>query len=195
VAGGANLSAEHAGVQVAGGLNASRSLTGVALAPLNVHRRVKGLQLGLVNIAEEVDGAALGIISYAKNGRLQPTLWTSTEGSAHVALKSVVGYAFTQFGAGVEVRRASFTYDAGVGGHLRLSENLFLEPGVHYSGKHRTEDASGAPEEQRLHYLAQLGYRVGNKVDLLVAAGARHVLTGGDGKVFTPELRLGVALF
>ena len=54
------------------------------------------------------------------------------------------GLTFTQVGAGIDVDAASFTYDGGVGAHFRLSERLFFEPGVHYSGKHRTKDASGA---------------------------------------------------
>jgi hypothetical protein len=195
VAGGVNLAADHQGLEIAGGLNAARELDGVALAPVNVHRRVKGLQLGVVNVAEEVDGAALGVISYAKNGRLQPTLWTSTEGSAHVAIKSIAGYAFTQLGAGIEVNADSFTYDGGVGAHFRLSESLFFEPGVHYSGRYLIEDPSGAPDEHRLHYLAQLGLRVGDRVDLLGAAGLRHVVSGGSGASVAPELRAGVAFF
>jgi hypothetical protein len=195
VAGGANFSADHQGLEVAGGVNIARDLYGVAIAPVNLHRRVKGLQLGVVNIAEEVDGVALGVINYARNGRLQPTLWTSTEGSVHAALKSIAGYAFTQIGAGIDVNAAAFTYDGGVGAHFRLSESLFFEPGVHYSGRHRTEDASGAPEEHRLHYLAGFGYRVGDKVDFLGAAGVRNVVAGGTGARVVPELRAGLAFF
>jgi hypothetical protein len=195
LAGGVNFSSDHTGVEVAAGVNAARDLRGLALAPVNVHRRVKGLQLGIVNVAEEVDGVALGVVSYAKNGRVQPTVWTSTEGSVHVAIKSIAGFAFTQLGVGVEVSSASFTYDGGVGAHLRLSERLFLEPGVHYSGKHRTADASGPPDEHRLHYVAQLGYRVGDKLDLLAGAGARQVIVGGEGKAWSPELRAGLGFF
>ncbi|MDF3065716.1 MAG: hypothetical protein K0R38_1317 [Polyangiaceae bacterium] len=195
VAGGANFSSDHRGVEVAGGVNIARDLEGIALAPVNLHRRVKGLQLGIVNVAEEVDGLALGVISYAKNGRLQPTSWTSTEGSVHVAVKSIAGSAFTQLGAGIDVKANSFTYDGGVGAHFRLTESLFFEPGVHYSGKHRTRDLSGAPDEHRLHYLAQFGYRVGNKVDFLGAAGVRNVISGGTGASIVPELRAGIAFF
>ncbi|RYZ03155.1 MAG: hypothetical protein EOO73_29030 [Myxococcales bacterium] len=195
VAGGANFSADHQGVEVAGGVNIARDLNGIAIAPVNVHRRVKGLQLGIVNVAEEVDGVALGVISYAKSGRVQPTLWTSTEGSVHVALKSIAGHAFTQIGAGIDVNAASFTYDGGVGAHFRLSQSFFFEPGVHYSGKYPRADASGAPDQHRLHYLAQFGYRVGSKVDFLGAAGVRHVVAGGTGAAIVPELRAGIAFF
>lgn len=195
VAGGVNFSSDHTGVEVAGGLNASRDLFGVALAPLNVHRRVKGLQLGVVNVAEEVDGVSLGVISYAKSGRLQPVLWTSTDGSAHVAVKSIAGYAFTQLGAGIDVNGAAFSYDGGVGAHLRLTAQLFFEPGVHYSATNGMKDAAGAPEEHQLHYLAQLGYRVGNRVDFLGAAGIRQTLSGGTGADVVPELRAGIAFF
>ncbi len=194
-AGGVNLSSDHIGIEVAGGVNAARDLKGIALAPLNVHRRVKGLQLGIVNVSEELDGAAIGVINYSKSGRLQPVLWGGTDGAVHAAIKSVAGYAFTQLGAGVALDGDSFSYDAGVGAHLRLTQKVFWEPGVHYSGTHLTKDASGALAEHRLHYLAQLGYRVGDKLDLLAAVGARQTLSGGAGSNAAPELRLGLAFF
>jgi len=193
LAGAANVSSDHRGFELAGVVSSARDLDGVALAPINVHRRVKGLQFGVVNVAEQVDGAAIGVISYAKNGRLQPVIWGESDGSAHAALKSIVGYAFTQFGAGIKLNGLSFSYDGGVGLHLRLSPKLFLEPGVHYSAWNGTADASGAPDQQQLHYLAELGYRVGNKIDLLVGAGARHTFVGSTG--LRPELRAGIAFF
>jgi hypothetical protein len=195
LAGGVNFSADHRGIQLAGGVNAARDLDGLAIAPVNIHRRVKGFQLGVVNIAEEVDGAALGVISMAKNGRLQPVLWSSTDGSVHVALKSIAGWIFTQLGAGIELRGSSFTYDGGLGLHLKLSRDLFLEPGLHYSASSQTADASGAPNEQQFHYMTQLGYRAGNKLDLLGGAGLRHTFIGGSGARFAPELQAGVAFF
>jgi hypothetical protein len=195
LAGGANFSADHRGVQLAGGLNAARDLQGIALAPLNVHRRVKGLQLGIVNVADEVDGAAFGIISLAKNGRLQPVLWTSLDRSVHVALKSIVGWAFTQIGGGIDLNGNAFTYDGGVGLHLRLSNKFFLEPGLHYSASNDTDDASGAPDKQQLRYMAELGYRAGDKVDLLAGVGVRHTFIGGSGARLAPELQAGIAFF
>jgi len=195
VAGGANFSAEHRGLQLAGGVNAARDLDGAAFAPVNVHRRVKGLQFGVVNVAEAVDGAAFGVLSIAKNGRLQPVVWGASDRSAHVALKSIAGWAFTQLGAGIDLNGSSFTYDGGVGVHLKLSRTVFLEPGLHYSASNKTADASGAPDEQQLHYLAQLGYRAGEKLDLLGAAGLRQTFIGGSGARLAPELRAGIAFF
>jgi hypothetical protein len=195
LAGGVNFSSDHRGVEIAGGLNTARDLNGIALAPVNIHRRVKGLQLGIINVAEEVDGVSLGVINYAKNGHLQPVLWTSTDGSMHFAVKSIAGFAFTQLGAGIDVKGSAFSYDAGVGAHIPLTQKLFFEPGVHYSGSNKTKDASGAPEEQQVHYLAQFGYRVGNKLDLLGAAGARQTVAGGSGAKAAPELRAGIAFF
>jgi hypothetical protein len=66
---------------------------------------------------------------------------------------------------------------------------------VHYSGSVRTADASGAPNEQQLHYLLQLGLRLGDKLDLLAAAGFRHTFAGGTGAAFAPELRAGIGFF
>jgi hypothetical protein len=197
VAGGANFSAEHRGIEVAA-VNTARELQGIALGSINVHRRVKGLQIGLVNVAEQVDGGAIGILSFAKNGRVQPVLWTAIDGSVHVAIKSIVGYAFTQLGAGIDLAESKLSYDGGVGAHLRVGSGFFLEPGVHYSASQvtaDTADASGTLNEQHLHYLAQVGLRVGNKVDLLAAAGVRHTIAGDSGAVVAPELRAGIGFF
>jgi len=195
VAAGVTSAKSLRGIQVAGGLNTARDLDGIALGPINVHRRVKGLQLGIVNVAEQVDGASLGILSFAKNGRVQPVVWGSRDGSVHVAIKSIAGYCFTQLGGGINLDAASFSYDAGVGAHLRLSESWFFEPGVHYSGSHETADASGSVDEQQLHYLAGLGLRLGNKLDLFAAAGVRHTVAGGSGAPVSPEVRAGIAFF
>jgi hypothetical protein len=191
---GATWSAEHRGVEISAGVNTARELDGLALAPINVHRRVRGVQLGIINVAEDVD-AAVGIISVAKNGRLQPLLWVSRDGSAHLALKSIAGYVFTQIGAGVDLSNEKLSYDGGIGAHLRLGKSFFLEPGVHYTALLDTADASGGPSEQRLLYLAELGWRIGDKLDLLAGGGLRHTVAGGTGATFGPEARVGIGFF
>jgi hypothetical protein len=192
---GANFSSRHRGLEIAGGANVARELEGVAIAPINVHRRVKGVQLGVVNVAEEVDGAAIGVISIAKNGRVQPVLWGGWGGSAHVAIKCLAGYVFTEFGSGIDLNDDQFSYDGGLGGHFKLGRYFFLEPSVHYSATHGFVDASGAPDAQRLHYLAQLGVRLSDKLDLLAGGGVRHTFSGGSGTPFAPEIRAGIAFF
>jgi hypothetical protein len=194
-AGGVTVVAEHRGLQLAGGVNVARELSGVSLAPVNVQRRVRGLQLGVLNIAEEVDGAAVGVLSIAKNGRVQPVSWVGNDGSVHLALKSLAGFAFTQFGAGIDLQDETFTYDAGAGLHWKLSHGFFLEPALHYSGLHSTREASGAPDEHQLHYLGHLGLRLADKLDLFVAAGVRHTVAGGSGSAVGPEARGGIAFF
>jgi hypothetical protein len=196
VAGGVNLGADFRGVAVAGGVNITRDMDGVAIAPVNVQRRVHGLSIGVVNVAQEVDGAALGLVSIAKNGRVQPLLWASSDGSLHAALKSIAGLAFTEFGAGVATGGDHFSYDGGAGLHLKLSESFFVEPGVHYSGRSSTRDASGAPDENRLHYLVQVGLRLGRSVDVLLGGGLRHTLNPAEGHTaVAPEGVAGIGFF
>jgi hypothetical protein len=195
IAGGLNATGRHRGVMMAGGVNWSGDLNGIALGPVNVQRRVRGLQFGIVNVADEVDGAAIGILSFAKNGRVQPVLWGSNDGSLHVGIKSTVGWAFTQIGAGLDIKDNKFSYDGGIGMHLKLSDTFFIEPGVHYSGIHDTADASGSLDEQQLHYLVQGGARVGDKLDFLIGGGLRHTFDGGSGAKVGPEGRLGIAFF
>lgn len=195
IAGGVNVTADHRGPMLAGGVNVARDLNGITIAPVNVQRKVRGVQIGVVNIADEVDGAAIGVISVAKNGHFQPVVWGSADGSAHVALKSTVGWAFTQLGAGINLDENTFSYDGGAGLHLKLGGPFFVEPGVYYSGHHETADASGSLDEHQLHYLAQGGVRVGDKVDFLVAGGLRHTVAGGSGAALAPEFRAGIAFF
>jgi hypothetical protein len=197
VGAGATFASDFKGTAVSAGVNVARDLRGIVVAPLNVQRRVSGLQLGIVNVAREVDGAAIGIISIAKNGRLQPVLWGDSDGAMHVALKSIAGYAFTQLGGGLDLRSKELSYDGGVGAHLRLTETIFLEPGVHYSGRQTVEstETGGGPSQHHLHYMAGAGLRLGNKLDLLAAGGVRHTVEGSEVGAVTPEARLGLAFF
>lgn len=197
IGGGATFASDFEGAAVAAGINVARDVRGVVLAPVNVQRRVRGLQLGIVNIAEEVDGAAIGIISLAKNGRLQPVLWGGSDRSAHVALKSIAGYVFTQIGGGIALGPDALSYDGGIGLHLRLSDRIFLEPGVHYSGSQSVSDdeVSTGLTQHDFCYLAGAGLRLGNKIDLLAAGGVRHTASGTDAGTFSPEVRAGVAFF
>jgi hypothetical protein len=89
------------------------------------------------------------------------------------------------------------SYDGGLGAHLRLTENIFLEPGVHYSGSQTvesTETGSGL-SQHHVHYLVGAGLRLGNKLDVLAAGGVRHTIDGSDVGAVTPEARLGLAFF
>jgi hypothetical protein len=196
IAAGGNFVSDFDGIQVAAGINIARDFRGVALAPVNVQRRARGLQLGIVNIAEQQDGVPIGIINLAKNGRLQPVVWAGSDGSAHVALKSIAGYTFTQLGGGIELGSSTLSYDAGIGAHVRLSPSLFFEPGVHYSGSQSVSDSGTAGETQHdLHYLAGFGLRVADKLDFLAAGGVRQHVTGPDADGVSPEARLGIAFF
>jgi hypothetical protein len=193
---GATFASDVTGTQISAGINISRDFRGIAIAPVNVQRRVRGLQIGVVNISEDMEGVPIGLINLAKNGRLQPVLWAGSDGSAHVALKSIAGYTFTQLGGGIELSSSALSYEGGVGAHLRLSERFFFEPGVHYSGTQSVGDAESASETQHdLHYLLGLGLRVGNKVDFLAAGGVRQHVTGPDADGAAVEGRLGLAFF
>jgi hypothetical protein len=112
-------------------------------------------------------------------------------------LKSIAGYVFTQIGGGIELGPDTLSYDGGIGLHLRLSDSIFLEPGVHYSGSQSVSDVevSTGLTQHDFCYLAGAGLRLGNKIDLLAAGGVRHTASGTDAGTFSPELRAGIAFF
>ena len=194
--GGANVTGDVTGFALSGGANVTRDFRGIALAPINVQRRVSGLQLGVVNVADEVDGVALGVISIAKNGRVQPVVWGGTDRAAHLALKSIAGFAFGQFGGGIDFMGKRLSYEGGVGAHLRVGRVVFLEPGLHYSSTHELDGDSATLDRSYLHYLLLAGFRAGNKLDLLLGGGVRHTLRGDAGEsTFIPEVRGGIGFF
>jgi hypothetical protein len=206
LAGGANVAGDLTGIQLAGGVNVARDFRGIALAGVNVHRRVRGLQFGIVNVAEEVDGAAIGVISLSRDGRLQPVLWGGSDGSVHVALKSIAGYAFTQLGGGIDIDRTALSYEAGIGAHIRLGKSFFLEPGVHYTSSHQTSEEEPPSEERPavepvpdryyLHYLVMAGLRWDDSLDLLAGGGLRQMLDGpAEESRISPEVRVGIGFF
>lgn len=202
---GVNVAGDLTGIELAGAVNVARDFRGIALAPINVHRRVRGLQIGIVNVADEVDGAAIGVISLSRNGRLQPVLWGSADGSVHVALKSIAGYAFTQLGGGIDVDRTSLSYDAGIGAHIRLGKSFFFEPGMHYASTHRTTEeappddgieTAPPPDRSYLYYLVLGGLRWNDMLDVLAGGGVRQTLDGAvEEPAITPEVRVGIGFF
>ena len=112
----------------------------------------------------------------------------------HVGVKSIAGHAFTQFGAGIDLNDEEFSFDGGVGLHLALGR-YFLQPGVHYSHVQSTQGATTGVEHHDLHYLAQGGVRLKDRVDLFVAGGITHVLGGNGAGQLEPAFRLGAAFF
>ncbi|HKY38336.1 MAG TPA: hypothetical protein VJN18_20475 [Polyangiaceae bacterium] len=202
---GVNVAGDLTGIELAGAVNVARDFRGIALAPINVHRRVRGLQIGIVNVADEVDGAAIGVISLSRNGRLQPVLWGGADGSVHVALKSIAGYAFTQLGGGIDVDRTSLSYDAGIGAHIRLGKSFFFEPGMHYASTHRTTEqappddgieTAPPPDRSYLYYLVLGGLRWDDTLDVVAGGGVRQTLDGAvEEPAITPEVRVGIGFF
>ena len=133
IAGVANHAGDVQGVQLAGVSNSAGTLDGLAIGTVNVHGTVRGLQLGVINVADDVDGAALGLISIAKNGRIQPIAYWSSFAPAHAGVKFLVGYGYSEIGMGFA--GDEYVPEAGMGVHVPVWENVYIEPGCHFNNR------------------------------------------------------------
>lgn len=199
-AGGMNVAHDFQGWMLAGAGNVAHDVDGWMLGTANVaYGKVNGLMLGAVNIADELDGAAIGAINIVGNGRVQPTFWSSTALPAHVAVKFLAGYTYSELGVGYDREsgdRDVLATEGGIGAHIPVHlpalGQLALEPGVHFS--ELLDDASFKRSlESNAHYRLRVTYRVASWLELFAGGGARHGLGGrakGDAK---PEAFGGVS--
>jgi hypothetical protein len=193
IAGVMNHSGTTHGLQIGGVVNSGGALDGLAIATVNLHGKVRGLQLGIVNVAEEVEGGAIGIVSIAGNGRVQPIAYASSFAPANAGVKFLVGYGYSELSMGFA--GDEFLPGGGAGVHIPVWENVYLEPGVHFSTTHRTDEADQNPTHGDFHYRLRAGVRLLDSLELFGGGGVRHGTFGETKDEWKPELLAGIALF
>lgn len=142
---GVNVAADMWGVQLSSGLNYAADLRGAQISMLNIAGSVTGIQAGLINIATgTVAGTQVGLLNYAthmlgaplgllnivaRNGTLKPTVWMSDTALANVGIKlgSKQVYTLLAVGAWSSAERAGFAVGAGLGGHVHVLEDFFVD--------------------------------------------------------------------
>lgn len=192
IAGVANHGGDVQGVQLAGVSNSAGTLDGLAVGTVNVHGKVQGLQLGVINVADEVDGAALGLVSIAKNGRVQPIAYWSSFAPVHAGVKFLVGYGYSEIGMGFA--GDEYLPEAGMGVHVPVWENVYVEPGCHFSSTHPTK-ADQNPTHGDFHYRLRAGVRLLDAIEVFAGGGARHGVFGETKNAWKPEIMAGIAIF
>jgi len=203
------------GVQIAGALGLTRSLRGVAIAPVNiaddvegvqlgvvnVARRVKGAQLGVINVAEDVDGAALGVVTVNRHG-VKPIAWASTLSYANAGIKFASKYAYTilamTWGSPETDVDPRFGTVGALGVHLPLIEGPSGAPGldVEAEGAISNQQPQGFAAEKSntwVHPRVLVGYGFARHFRLFAGGGARFAIDVDVGKPAPrPEILGGV---
>jgi hypothetical protein len=181
------------GLHIGGVVNSGGALDGLAIGSVNFHGKVRGLQLGIVNVAEHVEGGAIGVVSIAGNGRVQPIAYASSFAPANAGVKFVVGYGYSELSMGFA--GDEFLPGGGAGVHIPVWENVYLEPGVHFSTTHRTDEADQNPTHGDFHYRLRAGVRLLDSFEVFGGGGVRHGTFGETKDEWKPELLAGIALF
>jgi hypothetical protein len=193
IAGVMNHTGTTHGLQIGGVMNSGGALDGLAIGTVNLHGKVRGLQVGIVNVAEEVEGGAIGIVSIAGNGRVQPIAYASSFAPANAGVKFLVGYSYSELSMGFA--GDEFLPGGGAGAHIPVWENVYLEPGVHFSTTHHTDEADQDPTHGDFHYRLRAGVRLLDSLELFGGGGVRHGTFGETKDEWKPELLAGIALF
>jgi hypothetical protein len=209
-----NLGGGVSGAQV-GLLNIGGDVRGMQVGLLNIAtQRMRGLQLGLVNYAGELSGAPVGLLSIVpRGGTVKPGIWSSDLALVNVGLKLGAKHFYGILSAGLlsASARKGLTFGLGVGGHIPVSERLFVD--LDLIG-HRAEEALEVTEDAS--WILQLrltpGYQLTEgvavfagpslNVQLLTEPEAGATLrpgfayVSGDGKVAVwPGFAAGVQFF
>jgi hypothetical protein len=165
-AGVVNGAAEGVGGLQAGVVNGAVGIDGLQVGVVNVGGHVRGAQIGVVNIADTVDGVSLGLVSLARNGRVEPIAWASTDSPANAGVRFQVGWLYSELGMGVVSRTAGAAGVPEVGLGTRIAVGpCFVAPGVHYSEEYTFSSTHGGTASRR-----DVRYRVTAGIDLRVVS-------------------------
>jgi hypothetical protein len=126
----ANVVSGHAsGLQHGNVLNvATEGFDGLQVGTINVvGGRVRGVQIGVVNVAEKSD-FSLGVVSVNYGGRTHLDLWSELEvGVLGFALKHGGDHWHAFYGVSTRLTEGSIGGVLGVGGHVRVSDRVYLD--------------------------------------------------------------------
>src|SRR5262249_46545926 len=143
---------------------------------------VKGFQLGLVNVATgDVQGGAIGFVSIAKNGRLQPSVWYSgPDANLMAGVKSVVGYTYSQLGAGYDPGHARLSHQETLGLHLDLGRGLYGEVGGGYGESYESGELfrDKGLNRSEVRYEARVGFEPVRGVTAFAGGGLTQRVKG-----------------
>ena len=84
--------------------------------------------------------------------------------------------------------------EAGMGAHIPVWENVYIEPGAHFSSTHPTDSDQNAKHVDS-HYRLRAGVRLLDAVEVFAGGGARHGIWGETENEWKPEILAGVAIF
>ncbi|MCP3143312.1 caspase family protein [Pyxidicoccus xibeiensis] len=117
-------------------LNVGGDVSGMQLGLINLAGKLNGMQLGLVNVAREVEsGLPFGLVSIVQNGQFHVEAYGSDSHFANVGFKVGSRYFYTtvvgSIGHAAKARGPShWALGIGLGGHIPVSERLFVDVDV-----------------------------------------------------------------
>lgn len=140
---GSNDADDVFGLQFAGIVNSSRTLSGVQVGLVNVSGDVAGAQVGLINIGSTVRGTQLGLLNFATRMKGVPLGLASFEEGAPFHLETWASdiqllnvgvkfggkstYTTLLAGMGPDARLQRYSLGLGFGGHLSLGRYFWME--------------------------------------------------------------------
>jgi hypothetical protein len=158
------------GVQAAGIANVSTGeVTGAQIGLINYGAKVKGAQIGLINIAtKEMKGAPIGLVNYAGDGVFAPTFWMADSSLLNLGMKMGSKHVYGLFGCGAHpLKMKRFSWIAGVGGHIELKSDFWLELDILHNALHGEHQRW---RDYEIDYIEQArinaGYRFGDQLSV-----------------------------
>ena len=188
--GAVSVAGDVDGVQL-GAVSVAGDVDGAQIGLVNVAGKVRGTQIGLINVADELKGMPIGLVNL--NGRIQPTVWTTTTTpvNAGVMFRGRPGYTLVHGGWDPDGNRQQLGAALGVGWPVG---DFFFDGDVGYAGEW-DGDLFGEVDRHVIRYRLTAGVRPTSGLSFFAGGGLRHDIELGPTSTYRPEFHLGVQAF
>jgi len=140
---------------------------GAQIGFLNVNRgKLRGTQIGFVNYADYVD-VPIGVISIIPHGMLHGNFWISDTAVINAGMKMGGKYVYNIFSVGYQplAERQNFVWGYGLGGHIPINNDWFLDIDVMHFNHHDIENFHTRGFVEKLRLIA--GWQFHEKAALI----------------------------
>ena len=161
-----NVNIPGAGTQI-GIVNFAYGGIGTQIGALNIAGHVETSQIGLLNVAGRMSGIPIGLINFVKDNPLHLQFWGSDTEVTNLGIRigSRHAYSLLMVGGYPHGDSGRWSLGFGLGGHIPITKQLFLNVDLITRGVVYTDELSGMLSDDDPNALNKLRLAVGWEKD------------------------------